>query len=222
MTASAETKPLSNHQAPLRQQKGYSIIELSIALAIISIILVTALAGVQRILRSNSVNEDLKNLSLMASKTAVILTNVPSTANITQANLVNLRVFEGFRVANNNVTNAFGGAITVVPNTGILGNNKLLRCDGSSWVSMLQKGTDGTNGTNSTSSATARLCCVPVCSSIHRRLEILWLKFCTNLLKVKPLSWIWAVPTSKSFATSAAVCQKQFSENKKPNLYQIH
>jgi len=83
--------------------------------------LVTALAGVQRILRSNSVNEDLKNLSLMASKTAVILTNVPSTANITQANLVNLRVFEGFRVANNNVTNAFGGAITVAPNTGILG-----------------------------------------------------------------------------------------------------
>lgn len=121
MTASAETKLLSNHQAPLRQQKGYSIIELSIALAIISIILVTALAGVQRILRSNSVNEDLKNLSLMASKTAVILTNVASTANIAQADLVNLRVFEGFRVAGNNVTNAFGGAITVVPNSVALG-----------------------------------------------------------------------------------------------------
>ena len=36
MTASAVTPLLSNHQAPLRQQKGYSIIELSIALAIIS------------------------------------------------------------------------------------------------------------------------------------------------------------------------------------------
>jgi hypothetical protein len=33
-------------------------------------------------------------------------------------------------------------------------NNNLLRCNGSTWVSMLQKGTDGTNGTNSTSSAT--------------------------------------------------------------------
>ena len=109
MTASAVTPLMSNHQAPLRQQKGYSIIELSIALAIISIILVTALTGVQRILRSNNVNEDLKNLNLMASKVAVMLTNVQSTANITQANLVGLRTFEGFRVAANVVTNAFGG-----------------------------------------------------------------------------------------------------------------
>lgn len=121
MTASAVTPLLSNHQAPLRQQKGYSIIELSIALAIISIILVTALAGVQRILRSNNVNEDLKNLNLMASKVTVMLTNVANTAGITQANLVNLRAFEGFRVAGNVVTNAFGGNITVVPNAAVLG-----------------------------------------------------------------------------------------------------
>ena len=89
---------MSNHQAPLRQQKGYSIIELSIALAIISIILVTALAGVQRILRSNNTNEDLKNINLLASKLTVMLSNVQTTAGIAQANLVNLRVFEGFRV----------------------------------------------------------------------------------------------------------------------------
>jgi len=125
MTASAETKLLSNHQAPLRQQKGYSIIELSIALAIISIILVTALAGVQRILRSNSVNEDLKNLSLMASKTAVILTNVADTAGITQDNLISLRVFEGFRNNSGTINNAFGGVITVKPNSEALGTRFL-------------------------------------------------------------------------------------------------
>ena len=44
-------------------QKGYSIIELSIALAIISIILVGSLAGVQRVLRSNNVNSDLRNIN---------------------------------------------------------------------------------------------------------------------------------------------------------------
>ena len=98
MAASAVTPLLSNHQTPLRQQKGYSIIELSIALAIISIILVTVLAGVQRILRSNSTNEDLKNINLLASKLTVMLSNVQTTAGIAQANLVNLRVFEGFRV----------------------------------------------------------------------------------------------------------------------------
>jgi prepilin-type N-terminal cleavage/methylation domain-containing protein len=89
MAASAVTSLLSNHQTPLRQQKGYSIIELSIALAIISIILVTALAGVQRILRSNSTNEDLKNINLLASKLTVMLSNVPTTAGIVQANRYN-------------------------------------------------------------------------------------------------------------------------------------
>jgi prepilin-type N-terminal cleavage/methylation domain-containing protein len=123
MAASAVTPLLSNHQTPLRQQKGYSIIELSIALAIISIILVTALAGVQRILRSNSTNEDLKNINLLASKLTVMLSNVPTTAGIVQANLVNLRVFEGFRVNANVVTNAFNGNITVAPNTAQLGNH---------------------------------------------------------------------------------------------------
>ena len=122
MAASAVTPLLSNHQTPLRQQKGYSIIELSIALAIISIILVTALAGVQRILRSNNVNDDLKNINLLASKLTVMLSNVPTTANIAQADLVNLRVFEGFRTgANNVVLNAFGGNINVAPNTAVLG-----------------------------------------------------------------------------------------------------
>ena len=121
MAASAVTPLLSNHQTPLRQQKGYSIIELSIALAIISIILVTALAGVQRILRSNSTNEDLKNINLLASKLTVMLSNVQTTAGIAQANLVNLRVFEGFRVNGNVVTNAFNGNITVAPNTAVLG-----------------------------------------------------------------------------------------------------
>jgi prepilin-type N-terminal cleavage/methylation domain-containing protein len=121
MAASAVTPLLSNHQTPLRQQKGYSIIELSIALAIISIILVTALAGVQRILRSNNTNEDLKNINLLASKLTVMLSNVPNTAGITQGNLANLRVFEGFRVDVNVVTNAFNGNITVAPNTAQLG-----------------------------------------------------------------------------------------------------
>ena len=90
---------LPNTKCLQKKQKGYSIVELSIALAIISIILVTALAGVQRILRSNNVNEDLRNLNLLASKITVMLTNVTNTAGITQANLVNLRAFEGFRVA---------------------------------------------------------------------------------------------------------------------------
>ncbi|MFN5810624.1 MAG: type 4 pilus major pilin [Burkholderiales bacterium] len=121
MTAFAKTIPVLDTSKPSIKQKGYSIIELSIALAIISIILVTALAGVQRILRSNNVNEDLKNINLVASKLAVMLSSVPNTAGITQAQLINLRMFEGMRVdvANGTINNAFGGLITVIPNAAI-------------------------------------------------------------------------------------------------------
>ena len=123
MTRTDKTNPLARRLAARKNQKGYSIIELSIALAIVSIILVTALTGVQRILRSNKVNEDLKGLNLAASKIGVMLSNVQTTTGITQGNLVALRVFEDFRVntATNTVTNAFGGNITVAPNTNALG-----------------------------------------------------------------------------------------------------
>ena len=114
MTTFAVTTPAPIPQPSLRRQKGYSIVELSIALAIISIILVTALAGVQRILRSNNTNEDLRNLNLLASKLTVMLTNVTNTAGINQGQLINLRMFEGFRVnaVAGTVNNAFGGNIT--------------------------------------------------------------------------------------------------------------
>ena len=118
MTASAVPPLLSNHQAPLRQQKGYSIIELSIALAIISIILVTALAGVQRILRSNNVNSDLRGLNLTAANLATLYSSQPDTSVVAMATLVDLRAFDGFAVNNttDTVTNAFGGQITVATN----------------------------------------------------------------------------------------------------------
>ena len=129
MTAFAKTIPVLDTSKPSIKQKGYSIVELSIALAIISIILVTALAGVQRILRSNNVNEDLKNINLVASKLAVMLSTVPNTAGITQAQLIDLRMFEGMRVdaALDTVTNAFGGLITVIPNNAAIGTI-LKRC----------------------------------------------------------------------------------------------
>ncbi|MFZ9338402.1 MAG: type 4 pilus major pilin, partial [Limnohabitans sp.] len=84
--------------------------------------LVTALAGVQRILRSNNVNEDLRNLNLLASKLTVMLSTVPNTAGIAQAQLANLRMFEGFRTnAAGVLINSFNGGITVAPNNAQLG-----------------------------------------------------------------------------------------------------
>ena len=62
------------------KQKGYSIIELSIALAIISIILVTSLAGVQRVLRSNNLNNELKVVQLGIASLGTLLANATTTS----------------------------------------------------------------------------------------------------------------------------------------------
>jgi prepilin-type N-terminal cleavage/methylation domain-containing protein len=96
MTTFAVTTPAPIPQPSLRRQKGYSIVELSIALAIISIILVTALAGVQRILRTNNVNNDLKTINLLTARLTTMLANNASTSGITNANLIALKVFEDF------------------------------------------------------------------------------------------------------------------------------
>jgi len=64
-------KSINNLRIPknsVATQKSYSIVELSISLAIISLVLVGSLAGVQRVLRSNNVNKDLVYMNLIASK----------------------------------------------------------------------------------------------------------------------------------------------------------
>jgi len=116
MTTFAVTTPAPIPQPSLRRQKGYSIVELSIALAIISIILVTALAGVQRILRTNNVNNDLKTINLLTARLTTMLANNASTSGITNANLIALKVFEDFAFKSGVAVNAFGGEVTIVPN----------------------------------------------------------------------------------------------------------
>lgn len=117
MTTFAVTTPAPIPQPSLRRQKGYSIVELSIALAIISIILVTALAGVQRILRTNNVNNDLKTINLLTARLTTMLANNASTSGITNANLIALKVFEDFTFKGGVAVNAFGGEVTIVPNS---------------------------------------------------------------------------------------------------------
>ena len=111
-----------------QRQRGYSIIELSIALAIISLILVGSLAGVQRILRSNNVNKDLTAINLLASRLTTISSNMGSTAGTTMATLNSLNAFEGLNVtaapaagADPTISNSFGGSFVVAPNAAAIG-----------------------------------------------------------------------------------------------------
>ena len=106
-------------------QKGYSIIELSIALAIISIILVGSLAGVQRVLRSNNLNNELKSAQLGMANLTTLLATTNSTSGLNSAGAITLKVFDGLQVdaVNNLYKNNFGGYIYAESNVAAIGGN---------------------------------------------------------------------------------------------------
>lgn len=106
-------------------QKGYSIIELSIALAIISIILVGSLAGVQRVLRSNNLNNELKAAQLGMANLTTFLATTNSTSGLTSAGTVTLKLFDGLQIdtTNNLYKNNFGGFIYTESNKLGIGAN---------------------------------------------------------------------------------------------------
>jgi prepilin-type N-terminal cleavage/methylation domain-containing protein len=58
-------------------QRGYSIIELSIALAILAVIIIGGLLGVQTILRNNRTNDMLKNIPLVAANATKLTASLP-------------------------------------------------------------------------------------------------------------------------------------------------
>ena len=114
----------SNPNIPKRQA-GYTLIELSISLAIIAVLLVGTLTGVQRLLRSNNTNNTV-------SQTQAALTNITKLyastgdATITTTNtLRDLGVWEAAAVkvvgGLRTPQNPFGGNIVVGANAALVG-----------------------------------------------------------------------------------------------------
>lgn len=107
------------------KQKGYSIIELSIALAIITIILVGSLAGVQRVLRSNNLNNELKAAQLGMANLTTLIATTNSTSGLNSAGAITLKLFDGLQVdgVNSLYKNNFGGFVYAESNTAAVGSN---------------------------------------------------------------------------------------------------
>lgn len=117
------------------KQQGYSLVELSISLAIIAILLAGGLTGVQQILRANKVNNLIKSTN---SAVAAITTQTMRQANFAGATLQalsGLGVWPTTAVVNGGaagatVTHEFNGAVGVQPNANGLGTyaaNQTLR-----------------------------------------------------------------------------------------------
>jgi prepilin-type N-terminal cleavage/methylation domain-containing protein len=68
-------------------QRGYSLIELSIALAIVGVVIAGSIVGVQAILQSNNVNKTIRQTNTAVNKIVAKLVRDPNYANATTQNL---------------------------------------------------------------------------------------------------------------------------------------
>jgi prepilin-type N-terminal cleavage/methylation domain-containing protein len=105
-----------NHSA----SSGYSLIELSIALSILAVIIVGSLIGVQKILRTNAVNNELKAMPETIASAQRLTSNLADLNGLNTATFTRLGVWPQDRVvgaaAAANVSNHFGGRQFLNPN----------------------------------------------------------------------------------------------------------
>lgn len=104
-----------------KRQRGYSLIELSIALAIIGVVIAGSIIGVQAILRSNNVNRTISQTNTAVNR---IIAKLLSDSNYSNATLQNL-TYDGMEVWGESAIQS-GGSSTVTV-THVFGNNIFVR-----------------------------------------------------------------------------------------------
>jgi len=104
---------------PETKQKGYTIIELGIALAIIAVLIVAGLAGVTTVLNSSKANAQIEDSGIVLAKLQSILTST-NTSGMTTAAAIGSSLFPASRVSGTTVANKFGGSEFVASNSAAL------------------------------------------------------------------------------------------------------
>jgi prepilin-type N-terminal cleavage/methylation domain-containing protein len=107
-------KPLS------ATQRGYTLVELAITVAILSVLVVAGLHGVQSILTSGKVNEQVKTVAKLAA-TANALFASSGTSGVTQTQMLKLGAWDASKSINGNITSSFGSLETITPNANAIG-----------------------------------------------------------------------------------------------------
>ena len=77
-----------------RSSAGYSLIELSIALSILAVIIVGSLIGVQKILRTNAVNNELKALPETLASAQRLTSNLADLSGLNTSTFTKLGVWQ--------------------------------------------------------------------------------------------------------------------------------
>lgn len=101
---------------PETNQKGYTIIELGIALTIIAVLIVAGLAGVNTVLTNSRANSQIEESGVVLAKLQSMLTST-SVSGMNTAGAVGSSYFPASRVSGSTVTNRFNGNEFVASNS---------------------------------------------------------------------------------------------------------
>ena len=91
------------------KQGGYTLVELAIAVAILAVLIVAGLTGVQSILTSGKVNEQVKTVAKLGSKVSTNYSSL-STSGVTLATVANLGGWDSSKVSGSGATTAVRSA----------------------------------------------------------------------------------------------------------------
>ena len=99
-----------------QRQAGYTLVELAITVSIISLLIVSSIAGVQGLLLANKVNKTLTQTTV-ATANITKLVAATNSADLTTENLIALGAWDKSAVrSKTDVENPFGGIIQVAAN----------------------------------------------------------------------------------------------------------
>ena len=96
-------------------QGGYTLVELAIAVAILAVLIVAGLSGVQNIMTSSKVNDQIKTVARLSSKVSATFATT-STSGITTANMAGLGGWDTSKVSGGAVTSSFATSEFVATN----------------------------------------------------------------------------------------------------------
>ena len=115
---------MNSYELPKTQsrQQGYTLVELAISVAILSVLIVAGLLGVQSILTSGKVNSQIKTVAKLSAKaSAMFANNSTGTTGVTQQQVINVGGWDATKANGANITSSFGSAETITPNAAAIG-----------------------------------------------------------------------------------------------------
>jgi len=109
----------------IKKQGGYTLVELAIAVAILAVLIVAGLSGVQGILTSGKVNDQIKAVAKLGSKLSANFSS-SSTSGISLSTVANLGAWDTSKISGSGDTmtikSAFNTGEFITPNGAAIGS----------------------------------------------------------------------------------------------------